>query len=115
MPRKVADQKPKDAKKSLKLFLVSLKPFRLPIIFAIIFAISSNILALLSPKILGNMTNSAYASITETGSLDLEPIKLAATQLIVIYLVSALLGYFQTFLLARASDFYTKSLRSRLM
>ena len=114
MPRKFAE-KPKDLKKSLKLFLVSLKPFRLTVIIAIVFAILSNLLALLSPKILGNMTNSAYASITETGSLDLEPIKTAAIQLIVIYLVSMLLGYFQTYLLARSSDLYTKSLRSRLM
>ena len=114
MPRKFAE-KPKDLKKSLKLFLVSLKPFRLTVIIAIVFAILSNLLALLSPKILGNMTNSAYASITETGSLDLKPIKTAAIQLIVIYLVSMLLGYFQTYLLARSSDLYTKSLRSRLM
>ncbi len=115
MPRKVADSKPKDVKKSLKLFLKSLKPFRLPIIIAIIFAILSNLLALLSPKILGNMTNSAYASLTETGSLDLDPIRTSAIQLIVVYFVSATLAYFQSLLLARASDFYTKSLRSRIM
>ena len=115
MPRKVADQKPKDAKKSLRAFLKSLKGFRFLIIVSLIFAVASNVLGLFSPKLLGNMTNSAYSSLSETGHLDFEPIKLIAIQLIVIYLVAAVLNYFESYLIAYATAKYTKQLRTQII
>ena len=115
MPRKVADQKPKDAKKSLRAFLKSLKGFRFLIIVSLIFAVASNVLGLFSPKLLGNMTNSAYSSLSETGHLDFEPIKLIAIQLIVIYLVAAVLNYFDSYLIAYATAKYTKQLRTQII
>ena len=115
MPRKVADSKPKDAKKSLAAFLNSLKGFRFLIIISLVFAVISNLLGLLSPKLLGNMTNSAYASLSETGHLDLEPIKLIAVQLIIIYLVSAILSYFESYLIAYVTAKYTKNLRAKII
>ncbi|MBQ6147287.1 ABC transporter ATP-binding protein [Candidatus Saccharibacteria bacterium] len=115
MPRKVADQKPKDAKKSLRAFLKSLKGFRFLIIVSLIFAVASNVLGLFSPKLLGNMTNSAYSSLSETGHLDFEPIKLIAIQLIVIYLVAAVLNYFESYLIAYATAKYTKQLRTQIV
>ena len=80
MPR-MTTERPKDSKKSLRFFLASLKSFRLTIIISLIFAAAAGVLNLFGPKILGNMTNSAVASITETGALDLETIKTAAAQL----------------------------------
>ena len=115
MPVKFVKETAKNPRNSLKYLLKTLKPFRLTIIVAITFAILSTILALLSPKILGDMTNSAVASISETGKLNLAPIKTSAIQLIVIYLVSGLLGYLQSYLLGKMTAYYTKSLRTKII
>lgn len=115
MPAKFIKEKPKNPKSALAYLLKTLKPHRFVIITSALFAITSTILGLLSPKILGNMTNSAVASITETGRLYLAPIKTAAIQLIVIYLISAILAYFQSYLLARMTAYYTKSLRTKII
>lgn len=114
MPR-MTTERPKDSKKSLRFFLASLKSFRLTIIISLIFAAAAGVLNLFGPKILGNMTNSAVASITETGALDLEPIKTAAAQLIVIYLIVSILGYLENYLLSRTTIFYTEKLRTRII
>ena len=115
MPAKMTDQKPKDSKKALSFFLKSLKNFRFVIVLALIFALITNILTLFSPKILGNMTNSAVSSISETGSVDFDPIKTAVVQLVVLYLVVGIFNYLQTYLLERATTFYVKNLRSEII
>ena len=109
------DEKPKNFKHSLSIFVKSLKPFKWMIILPLVFAVLGNILNLFTPKILGNMTNSAVASLTETGTLDLEPIKSSALQLIIIYILIAILSYFESFLIAKATAFYTKNLRTRII
>ena len=93
----------------------SLKNFRFVIVLALIFALITNILTLFSPKILGNMTNSAVSSISETGSVDFDPIKTAVVQLVVLYLVVGIFNYLQTYLLERATTFYVKNLRSEII
>ena len=115
MPARMTDQKPKDSKKALSFFLKSLKNFRFVIVLALIFALITNILTLFSPKILGNMTNSAVSSISETGSVDFDPIKTAVVQLVVLYLVVGFFNYLQTYLLERATTFYVKNLRSEII
>src|ERR1035437_9438086 len=49
-------QKPKNFKKTMRQLGSYLKPFWLPLTFVVIFAISSTIFAIASPKILGQMT-----------------------------------------------------------
>ncbi|MBQ3275170.1 ABC transporter ATP-binding protein [Candidatus Saccharibacteria bacterium] len=115
MPARMTDQKPKDSKKALSFFLKSLKNFRFVIVLALIFALITNILTLFSPKVLGNMTNSAVSSISETGSVDFDPIKTAVVQLVVLYLVVGFFNYLQTYLLERATTFYVKNLRSEII
>ena len=114
MPR-MTTERPKDAKKSLSAFIKSLKRFRLVIIIALIFTIIASVLRLLSPKILGNMTNSAVESLSTSGTIDFEPIKNFAIQLVVIYAIVSVLGYFEHFLLARATAYYTEKLRREIM
>ena len=112
---KMTTEKPKDAKKSLAAFVKSLKRFRFVIIIALIFTIIASFLRLLSPKILGNMTNSAVASLQTTGTIDFEPIKTFAIQLIVIYAICSILGYFEHYLLEVATARYTEKLRAEIM
>lgn len=116
MPRsRFVTQKPKNFKASLKVFFKSLKNYRLAILIPLVFAVAGNLLSLLSPTILGKMTNSAVASVRETGSLDLNFLKTSAFQLLALYLVVVILSYLQSFLLARMTALYTKSLRSKII
>ncbi|MBQ8996940.1 ABC transporter ATP-binding protein [Candidatus Saccharibacteria bacterium] len=114
MPR-LTVEKPKDSKKAFRLFLGSLKSFRLTIVFALIFALVTNVLTLFTPKLLGNMTNSAVADLSAGNSIDFAPIRQVVLQLIVIYLIVAVLTYFEHYLLARATAFYTKHLRESII
>jgi len=114
MPR-MTTEKPKNAKKSFSAFVKSLKHFRFTIIVAIAFTIISSVLRLLSPKILGEMTNSAVVSLADSGSINFEPIKAFAIQLIVIYSIVSVLGYFEHFLLSKATARYTEKLRAEIM
>ncbi|MBR3320203.1 ABC transporter ATP-binding protein, partial [Candidatus Saccharibacteria bacterium] len=114
MPR-MTTEKPKDTKESFKNFIKSLKHFRFVFLIALVFTVISSILRLLSPKILGNMTNSAVDSLSNTGAIDFVPIKEMAIQLIVLYAIVSVLGYFEHFLLSRATARYTEKLRSEIM
>ncbi|HUD11181.1 MAG TPA: ABC transporter ATP-binding protein [Candidatus Saccharimonadia bacterium] len=50
-------EKPRDFKATMKNLLAYIKPFWVSIIFVIIFAVASTVFAVISPKILGTMTN----------------------------------------------------------
>ncbi len=52
-----AIEKPRDFRNTMKNLLSYLKPFRLAIIIVFIFAIASTVFVIVSPKILGQMTN----------------------------------------------------------
>lgn len=51
-------EKPKDFKGTMRTLLKYLSPYRLSIIAVLIFAMASTLFAIVSPKILGNVTNS---------------------------------------------------------
>ena len=114
MPKMTAERA-KDSKKSLQMFLASLKNFRFIITLSLFFAVVSGVLGLFSPKILGNMTNSAVESISSTGSLDFAPIQTGIIQLLVIYAIAAVLSYLENYLLARATIYYTERLRTQIV
>ena len=115
MPHKFVDQKPKNTRFAVKSFIKSLGKFRFTIVLSLTFALIANILNLFSPKIIGNMTNSAVESVSTTGTLDFAPIKQSLIFLIVIIAVVAILSYFESFLLARTTAHYTRSLRSQII
>lgn len=114
MPRMTTEHA-KDSKRSLQLFVRSLKHFRFTIVLSLAFAAIAGVLGLFSPSILGGMTDSAVASISSTGHLDLAPLKISAIQLLVIYAVVAVLTYLENYLLSRATLFYTERLRTDIV
>jgi ATP-binding cassette, subfamily B, multidrug efflux pump len=50
-------EKPKDFKRTMRVFLSYLRPYWIALIIVIVFAIASTVFAILSPKYLGKMTN----------------------------------------------------------
>lgn len=97
---------------SFKVFLKSIKGYRLPIIIAVILTIASAIFGLFIPKILGDMTTIAVNTYPD---IDWPTLTGKAILAIVLFLISAGLGYAQAFILAIVSAKYTKELRERIL
>jgi len=58
-------QKPKDFKATMKKLITYLRPFWISTIFVFVFAVASTVFAILSPRILGNMTNQIVSDYTD--------------------------------------------------
>ncbi len=65
-----AIEKPKDFWSTINKLVTYMKPFWVPIIFVFVFAIASTIFAIVSPKILGNMTNQIVSDYVDMKSYD---------------------------------------------
>ena len=109
---KAKKEKPSSLKKSFRVFLVSIKHYRLAIIFAVVLTVSSAILGLFIPKLLGDMTTIAVNSYPE---LDWSALSHKAILVIILFLSSAFLNYWQAYILAVVSAKYTKELREKIL
>ncbi len=105
-------EKPRDTRKSFKIFLKSIKKYRFPIIVSVVLTIASAILGLFIPKILGDMTTIAVNSYPD---LDWGALGGRAIFVIVLFSVSAALNYMQAYILAVVSAKYTKELRENIL
>ena len=97
---------------SFKVFLKSIKGYRIPIIAAILLTVGSAILGLFIPKILGDMTTIAVNSFP---NLDWSALGGKAILAIVLFVASAILNYGQAYILAVVSANYTKSMREQIL
>lgn len=97
---------------SFKVFLKSIKGYRLPIIVAIILTVGSALFALFIPKILGDMTTIAVNSYPD---LDWTALGGKAILAILMFIISAILNYAQAYILAIVSAKYTKELREMVL
>lgn len=112
MPKGHNNDKPKNTWASAKIFLKSIKKYRLPIIISILLAIASATLGLFIPKILGDMTTIAVNSYPE---LDWQALSGRAILAVVLFISSAILNYGQGYILAVVSARYTKELREGIL
>ena len=97
---------------SFKVFLISIKGYRIPIILAVILTVGSAIFGLFIPKILGDMTTIAVNSYPD---LDWTALGGNAILAIVLFCISAALNYAQAFILAVVSAKYTKEIREKIL
>lgn len=115
--------KPKDFSATMKKLIVYLKPFWIAIIFVVVFAIASALFAIVSPKILGNMTNQVvgdYMRIKAFDSgvamsvrpeIDFGALWVFAIELLALYLLSAFFSYIQGWIMTDVSQKATYKLR----
>ena len=106
------NSKNKSMWQSFKVFLKSIKGYRLPIIIAVVLTIGSAIFGLFIPKILGDMTTVAVNSYPD---LDWPALGSKALLVIVLFLISAALNYVQAYILAVVSAKYTKEMREKIL
>lgn len=104
--------KPKKMGESFKIFLKSIKKYRFAIVISILLTISSAILGLFIPKILGDMTTIAVNSYPD---LNWGALGGKAILVIILFLASAVLNYAQAYILAVVSAKYTAELREKIL
>ena len=121
MGRMGGGEKPKSMKKALKQLLSYIKPYRIKFLFMIIFAMLATVLAILGPKLLGNITSEIQKGITYdmlTGSfavnINYEVIFNVVYMLIVFYIASLIFNVIQGVLVSGMTQRISKQLRTDL-
>ena len=113
-----SDEKAKNLSKTLSSLLKYLKPFRIAIVFVIIFAVGSTIFTIIGPKILGNATTKLVqgliAKYSGTGSIDIDGIKHTLLLLLCIYVLSGILSYIQAWIMSGVTQKVTYRLREEI-
>lgn len=113
-----SNEKAKNLSKTLSTLLKYLKPFRIAIIFVIIFAVGSTIFTIIGPKILGNATTKLVqgliAKYSGTGSIDIDGIKYTLLILLGIYVLSGILSYVQAWIMSGITQKVTYRLREEI-
>jgi len=104
--------KAKDFKKSMLNLINYCKPYIIPIIIAIILAMVSSILSIIGPDKLKEITNIISAGLM-TG-INMTKVRKIAVSLLIIYLVSAMFGYIQHYIMATVTNKFSKQLRKEI-
>jgi ATP-binding cassette subfamily B protein len=100
-------EKPRDFKGTLNKFIKYLGQYRLLILFIWLLAIASTVAMIVGPKILGNATTKLFAGvmaqIAGTGSVDFAYIGHILVEVLLLYLVSAMLSYGQGWVMSNVA------------
>lgn len=103
-------EKPKNFKKTFSTLLSYLKPYRVAFVFVIILSVLSILFNIISPKIIGKMTDIIVSGIPGH-NIDFKAISNIGLTLIILYLISAIFGYVQTWIMSGMSQKITYNLR----
>jgi ATP-binding cassette subfamily B protein len=110
--------KAKDLKGTLKKLALYLKPFKILLVIVFIFAIISTIFNIVGPKILGQATTTLYegvlAQISGVGGIDFDKIGRIILICMILYVLSALFGYIQGWIMANISTSISYRLRQEI-
>ena len=100
-------EKPRDFKGTLNKLFQYLDQYRLAIVLVILFAIGSTVASIVGPKILGNATTKLFegvmAQIAGTGTIDFTYIGHIIVEVLLLYLVSAMLAYIQGWIMTNVA------------
>src|ERR1035437_4969572 len=109
VPMKVVE-KPKNFKATMKKLISYTRPFWISIIFVFIFAIASTIFVIVSPKILGSMTNQVVSGFIAK-AINFVKLKDLAIELLILYILSAIFSYIQGWIMTGVSQKITYRFR----
>lgn len=112
-------EKAKDFKGSIKKLLRFINPFKGRLITIVILAAASSLFSVVGPKILAQATNQvqlgAEKLLAGTGTIDISKIGKILLFLLTIYLISALFGYLQSFIMSGVTTKLSYNLRNSIM
>lgn len=104
-------QKAKNFKKTIRKIITYLRPYWWHLVFVAVCAIISTVFAIASPKVLGGMTDEIIKGLISGKGIDFPKINFIGFWLIGLYLVSALFGYIQSWVMTNISQKVTYALR----
>ena len=108
-------EKAKDFRSASKRLIEELESYKGVILFALILAFISAILTIIAPKSLSKLTDeiSRGLSFSENG-MNYAQIKGISLALVIMYMSSAIFSYIQSIQMAKVSNSFAKTLRSRI-
>ncbi|HNQ44828.1 MAG TPA: ABC transporter ATP-binding protein [bacterium] len=109
-------EKPKDFKGTMRKLIKYLKPYYVSIIVVLILAMASTVFTIISPKILGDITNEIVVGIKNItqGGIDFSAILHLITILVGLYLIGALCSYLQGWIMTGITQKVTYNLRKSI-
>jgi ATP-binding cassette, subfamily B, multidrug efflux pump len=105
-PGMMGGEKARDFQGTAKTLLRFLKPFRLPLIMVLFLSVGSTLFAIIGPKILGNATTRLFEGAVAKimgqpgAAIDFAYIGNIVLWLLFLYLISAILNFFQGFVMS---------------
>lgn len=117
--RRKPPEKPVDNRKAIKNILGLLKGHKIKLIVTVICAILSTLFSIIAPLLIGYATtiifNGINNIINHTGTIDFNGLISTLTTVVILYIVSAVFSYLQSYLLIEISTKISYDLRERLM
>ena len=105
-------EKPKNFKDSMKKLIIHMRPFLPHIIIAIILALLSSIFTIVGPNKISDMTDVISKGMLT--KIDMEKIKSIAIFLGIIYALSAIFNFFQSYIMATVANKFSMRLRDEI-
>lgn len=110
-PSKMAE-KPKNLKMALSKLFYQLKPYLVWIIIALILAAFSSVCSIVGPNKLKDLTNIIAEGLIQ--GINFQKVKNISLFLLILYLISGLFNYCQSFIMATVSNKFAKNLRTKI-
>ena len=107
-------EKAKNFKGAMKRLFSELNRYKIIIIVAIILAAGSSILSIVTPNRLSDLTDEIQKGIIPGSSMDMDAIKAIVIFLAILYILSALFSFLESFIMTIVSNKFAKELRTRI-
>ena len=112
-------EKPVDNRKAIKNILFLLKDYKLKLFITFICALLSTVFSIIAPLLIGIATTTIFDGLnaieTNTGTIDLNRLLFLLGVVVVLYIVSSIFSYLQTWFLIDISTDISYNLRTRIM
>ena len=112
-------EKPVDNRKAIKNILFLLKDYKLKLFITFICALLSTVFSIIAPLLIGISTTTIFdglnAIATNTGTMDLNRLFFLLSVVVILYVVSSIFSYLQTWFLIDISTDISYNLRTRIM
>ncbi|MEE1335005.1 ABC transporter ATP-binding protein [Methanobrevibacter sp.] len=112
-------EKAVDNKKAIKNILSLLKDHKFRLILTVICAVISTVFTIIAPLLIGQATTTIFNGINNiihhTGSIDFDTLIHLLTIVVILYVISSIFSYLQSFLLVKVSTKISYDLRERMI
>ncbi len=105
-------EKPKNFSESIKKLFTKLQDFKISMLVAILLALFSSILTIIGPNRISDMTDTIAKGLL--GQVDMNKIRSIAIFLGIIFALSAIFNFIQSFIMATVSNKFSRNLRREI-